>query len=128
MSKRILVVEDQPDNRQIIRDMLAPTDYEITEVESGEEALALSRKAAARSHSDGYPTTDYGRLHRHGAESRLTPHCDRSSVRELHLFGDAISLHAKRSPLRYSSFSRCGIGPRSIAAFMRAHASSKPSI
>ena len=33
MSKRILVVEDQPDNRQIIRDMLAPTDYEITEVE-----------------------------------------------------------------------------------------------
>jgi CheY-like chemotaxis protein len=41
MSKRILVVEDQPDNRQIIRDMLAPTDYEITEVESGEEALAL---------------------------------------------------------------------------------------
>ena len=40
MSKRILVVEDQADNRQIIRDMLAPTDYEITEVESGEEALA----------------------------------------------------------------------------------------
>ena len=29
MSKRILVVEDQPDNRQIIRDMLASTDYEI---------------------------------------------------------------------------------------------------
>jgi two-component system, cell cycle response regulator DivK len=40
MSKRILVVEDQPDNRQIIRDMLAGTDYEITEVENGEEALA----------------------------------------------------------------------------------------
>jgi CheY-like chemotaxis protein len=39
MSKRILVVEDQPDNRQIMRDMLAPTDYEITEAESGEEAL-----------------------------------------------------------------------------------------
>jgi len=33
MSKRILVVEDQPDNRRIIRDMLAPTDYEITEAE-----------------------------------------------------------------------------------------------
>jgi CheY-like chemotaxis protein len=29
MSKRVLVVEDQPDSRQIIRDMLAPTDYEI---------------------------------------------------------------------------------------------------
>jgi len=37
MSKRILVVEDQPDNRQIIRDMLAPTDYEITEAEDGEQ-------------------------------------------------------------------------------------------
>jgi two-component system, cell cycle response regulator DivK len=30
--------------RQIIRDMLAPTDYEITEVESGEEALAAIAK------------------------------------------------------------------------------------
>ena len=44
MSKRILVVEDQPDNRQIVRDMLAPTDYEITEVESGEEALTAIAK------------------------------------------------------------------------------------
>jgi two-component system cell cycle response regulator DivK len=39
MTKRILVVEDQPDNRQIIRDMLAPTDYEITEAEDGQQAL-----------------------------------------------------------------------------------------
>ena len=44
MSKRILVVEDQPDNRQIIRDMLAPTDYEITEAENGEQALAAVTK------------------------------------------------------------------------------------
>ncbi len=36
MSKRILVVEDQPDNRQIIRDMLAGTDCEIAEAEDGE--------------------------------------------------------------------------------------------
>ena len=39
MSKRILVVEDQPDNRQIIRDMLAGTGYEITEAEDGELIL-----------------------------------------------------------------------------------------
>ena len=65
MSKRILVVEDQPDNRQIIRDMLAPTDYEITEVENGEEALAADRETAARSHPDGYPTADHGRLYSH---------------------------------------------------------------
>jgi CheY-like chemotaxis protein len=45
MSKRILVLEDQPDNRQIIRDMLAPTDYEITEVEDGEQALAAMQSS-----------------------------------------------------------------------------------
>jgi two-component system cell cycle response regulator DivK len=44
VSKRILVVEDQPDNRQIIRDMLAPTDYEITEAEDGEQALEAIAK------------------------------------------------------------------------------------
>ena len=44
MTKRILVVEDQPDNRQIIRDMLAPTDYEITEAENGEQALVAVAK------------------------------------------------------------------------------------
>jgi CheY-like chemotaxis protein len=44
MSKRILVVEDQPDNRQIIRDMLAPTDYEITEAEDSEQALLAIAK------------------------------------------------------------------------------------
>jgi two-component system, cell cycle response regulator DivK len=38
------IVLDQPDNRQIIRDMLAPTDYEISEVENGEEALAAIAK------------------------------------------------------------------------------------
>ncbi len=40
MSKRILVVEDQEDNHQIIRDMLSATDYQIMEAENGEEALA----------------------------------------------------------------------------------------
>ena len=45
MSKRILVVEDQPDNRQIIRDMLADTDYEITEAEDGKQALAAVANA-----------------------------------------------------------------------------------
>src|SRR5215471_15551677 len=44
MSKRILVVEDQPDNRQIIRDMLAPTDFEITEAEDGAQALETIAK------------------------------------------------------------------------------------
>jgi two-component system cell cycle response regulator DivK len=44
MTKHILVVEDQEDNRQIIRDMLSATDYKITEAENGEEALAAVAK------------------------------------------------------------------------------------
>jgi two-component system cell cycle response regulator DivK len=44
MTKRILVVEDQEDNRQILRDLLASTDYEIMEAENGLEALAAVAK------------------------------------------------------------------------------------
>ncbi len=44
MSKLILVVEDQEDNRQIIRDMLSATDYEIMEAENGEQALVAVTK------------------------------------------------------------------------------------
>jgi two-component system cell cycle response regulator DivK len=39
MSKCILVVEDQEDNRRILRDMLGNAGYELVEAESGEEAL-----------------------------------------------------------------------------------------
>lgn len=44
MSKRILVVEDQEDNRQILRDLLSTADIEITEAENGEQALAAVAK------------------------------------------------------------------------------------
>src|SRR3974377_2289869 len=44
MSKRILVVEDPENNRQILRDMAAPAHYEIAEAENGEEALAAIAK------------------------------------------------------------------------------------
>jgi two-component system cell cycle response regulator DivK len=40
MTRRILVIEDQQDNRQIVRDLLTANDYEMTEAENGEEALA----------------------------------------------------------------------------------------
>ena len=39
MSRLILVVEDQEDNRQILRDLLTSADYEMTEAENGQEAL-----------------------------------------------------------------------------------------
>ena len=44
MSKRILVMEDEKDNRQIIRDMLAAIDCEITEAEDAEQAFAAIAK------------------------------------------------------------------------------------
>ena len=40
MGKCILVVEDQEDNRQILRDLLGNAGYELTEAENGEEAIA----------------------------------------------------------------------------------------
>jgi two-component system, cell cycle response regulator DivK len=44
MSKRILVVEDQEDNRQILRDLLGNAGYEMIEAEDGEQALAQAAK------------------------------------------------------------------------------------
>jgi two-component system cell cycle response regulator DivK len=41
MRKPILVVEDQEDNRRILRDLLTNAGYEIIEAENGEEALAV---------------------------------------------------------------------------------------
>jgi two-component system, cell cycle response regulator DivK len=35
MTKRILVVEDQEDNRQILRDLLAHAGYEVIEIDNG---------------------------------------------------------------------------------------------
>jgi len=40
MTKHILVVEDQEDNRQILRDLLTDAGYQMTEAVNGEEALA----------------------------------------------------------------------------------------
>jgi two-component system, cell cycle response regulator DivK len=39
MTKRILVVEDQEDNRRILRDLLAHAGFEVIEVGDGEKAL-----------------------------------------------------------------------------------------
>jgi two-component system, cell cycle response regulator DivK len=44
MTRHILVVEDQEDNRQIVRDLLTANDYEMTEAENGEQALVAVAK------------------------------------------------------------------------------------
>ena len=42
MKKRILVVEDQEDNRRIIRDLLASAGYELIEAMDGEAGVRLA--------------------------------------------------------------------------------------
>ena len=44
MSRRILVVEDQEDNRQILRDLLSSVGYEMTEAWDGEAGVAAAKE------------------------------------------------------------------------------------
>ena len=48
MSKQILIVEDQEDNRRILRDLFASAGYELIEAESGEEAAFGSSRMSAK--------------------------------------------------------------------------------
>jgi two-component system, cell cycle response regulator DivK len=42
MTKRILMVEDTEDNRQILRDLIGITDYELIEAEDGAAGVAAA--------------------------------------------------------------------------------------
>ena len=42
MSKLILVVEDQEDNRRIMRDLLTSAGYEVIEAVTGEEGVSAA--------------------------------------------------------------------------------------
>lgn len=42
MSKRILVVDDQEDNRRILRDLLTASGFEVIEAKTGEEGVSLA--------------------------------------------------------------------------------------
>jgi two-component system, cell cycle response regulator DivK len=42
MSKRILVIEDQEDNRKILRDLLTNADFEVIEAENGQAGLVAA--------------------------------------------------------------------------------------
>ena len=45
MRKRILVVEDQEDNRRILRDLLRHAGFEVLEVGDGEQALSATARS-----------------------------------------------------------------------------------
>ena len=44
MSKRILAIDDQEDNRRILRDLLSAVEYEVIEATDGEEAVSQAEK------------------------------------------------------------------------------------
>ena len=44
MSRRILVVEDQEDNRRIVRDLLTHAGYELIEALSGEDGVVMAER------------------------------------------------------------------------------------
>jgi two-component system cell cycle response regulator DivK len=44
MTMRILLIEDQEDNRRIVRDLLTANGYELIEAATGEDGLALTEK------------------------------------------------------------------------------------
>jgi two-component system, cell cycle response regulator DivK len=44
MSKRILIVEDQEDNRSILRDLLSAAGYELIEATNGAEGVEVARR------------------------------------------------------------------------------------
>ena len=43
MNKRILVIEDQEDNRRILRDLLSTAGYDLIEAVNGEEGVELAQ-------------------------------------------------------------------------------------
>ncbi len=46
MTRRILAVDDQEDNRRILRDLFGSVGYEVIEATTGEEAVALAEAGA----------------------------------------------------------------------------------
>ena len=44
MSKRILLIEDQEDNRRIVRDLLTSVGFDLIEAVTGEDGVALADK------------------------------------------------------------------------------------
>ena len=69
MSKRILVIEDQEDNRRSCAICLTANGYEPTSrPTTGEEGAGSRRARAARPDPDGHPAAGTGRLRGHAPD------------------------------------------------------------
>ena len=62
MSGCILVVEDQMDNRQILRDLLGNAGYQLVEVGERRGGARRGRQAASGPDPDGHSAARHGRL------------------------------------------------------------------
>ena len=62
VAKRILVVEDHEENRQILRDLLSHAGYEMLEADSGEDGVTAADARAPGSHPHGHPAARDRRL------------------------------------------------------------------
>jgi PleD family two-component response regulator len=73
MSKRILLIEDTEDNRQILRDLFASTDYELIEAKDGAEGVAIAKSQRPDLSSWIY-NYQYWTATRQRGKSRQIPH------------------------------------------------------
>ena len=73
MTKRILVVEDQEDNRRILRDLLTSVGYELIEAVTGSEGVRLARSSPPGPDPDGRPAARAGRPSRRRSRIKADP-------------------------------------------------------
>ena len=70
---RILVVEDNPKNLKLVRDVLQYSGYEVIEATSGEDGVRLAREAAPDLDPDGPPAARASTAPRRCARSGPRP-------------------------------------------------------
>ena len=63
MSKRILIIEDQEDNRKIMHDLLSRAGFELIEAVNGEEGVKLAQ-SERRAEVDSHHRCDVVRVER----------------------------------------------------------------
>ena len=112
--RRILVVEDNPLNLKLVRDVLSFAGYDVVEAQSGEEGLRVAQTGSSGSGADGPATPGYRR--NRDAASVAAGHarpacagCRRDSVRDGRGQGTGIARRLRR--LRREADQRASASP-----------------